>query len=115
MAVVAVDLGLSTIPSKVSFPFPLAASVEGLLGATTSPRASRFRFPGRSALESVTPDAFALEAAVARVTPLVAPVRPLVPDAPAGLVRVTMREGRALAFSFSFTAVALVVRSGRRA
>ena len=59
--------------------------------------------------------ALALEAAVARVIPPVAPARPGIPDASeAGLVRVEILEGRAMAFSFSFTEVPLDVRVTRR-
>jgi hypothetical protein len=104
-------------PSKTSFSLPLRVAAAGLLlGAITSPRASRFLLPaGISAFESATVVALALEAAVARVTPPVAPAKADVPVAEErGLVRVEIREGRALVFSFSFTAVARVVRVTRR-
>ena len=55
-------------------------------------------------------DALALEAAVARVTPPI----PVAVVGTRGLVRVEIREGRALAFSFSFTEVVLVVLVTRR-
>jgi hypothetical protein len=67
-------------------------------------------------VSAVAADILARDAAVARVTPPVGtPATPVVVDASArGLVRVKIREGRALAFSFSFTAVARVVRVARR-
>ena len=83
-----------------------------LFGIVTSPNASRFLFPaGISFLVSPAADALALEAAVARVTPLVPEVAVVVAG---GLVRVEIREGRALAFSFSFTEAILVVLVTRR-
>ena len=56
-------------------------------------------------------EALALEAAVARVTPPVPEVAVIVTR---GLVRVEIREGRALAFSFSFAEAAVLVLITRR-
>lgn len=57
-------------------------------------------------------EALALEAAVARVTP---PIPEVAVIGTRGLVRVEIREGRALAFSFSFIeAVVLLVLITRR-
>lgn len=56
-------------------------------------------------------EALALEATVARVTP---PVPELAVIGARGLVRVEIREGRALAFSFSFTDAAVLVLITRR-
>lgn len=106
-------LGLITTPSKVSFSFPLANDPAGLLlGMATSPNASRFLFPaGTSSLVSLAVDALALEAAVARVTP---PIREVAVVGTRGLVRLEIREGRAVVFSFSLTEVDLVVLVTRR-
>lgn len=51
-------------------------------------------------------EALALEATVARVTPLTPEVAVI---GTRGLVRVEILEGRALAFSFSFTEAAVLV------
>ena len=51
-------------------------------------------------------EALALEAAVARVTP---PIPEVAVFGKSGLVRVEIREGRALRFSFSFTEAAVLV------
>jgi hypothetical protein len=55
---------------------------------------------------------FALDAAVARVTPPDAAGAAPVPDG--GLLLVAIREGRAFAFSLSFRAVERVTRTARR-
>ena len=51
-------------------------------------------------------ETLALEATVARVTP---PIPEVAVIGTRGLVRVEIREGRALAFSFSFTEAAVLV------
>ena len=65
-----------------------------------------------SSFESAIPDDLARDAAVARVTPPTAPASPEVLET--GFVRVDARVSRGLAFSFSLTAVARVVRTTRR-
>jgi hypothetical protein len=58
--------------------------------------------------------AFALDAAVARETPLSPEAAGAVPEVAKGLLLVAIREGRAFAFSLSLRVVERVTRTARR-
>jgi hypothetical protein len=97
---------------SLSLPLRVVEALDLLLVTrpVTSPRASRLRFPAPGSSLPSAP-AFALEAAVAavaRLFPLVAPLFVAAAVA-AGLARVAIRDGLALAFSLSLAAVRRVV------